>query len=112
MPEAPAKPNQQITLPELCKTHLSLFVHQARLKDSDPWRAFVIGAQIALFQAATSDPKTHERVGGLVERLSELGCLACYKPDAFGEIVEAAKTHDLGLVKALGEKWVKENAER
>ena len=66
----------------------------------------IIAAQIALFQAATHDPKTHDRIGGLIERLPELGCLACYKPDAFGEIVEAAKTHDLGAIKALGESWL------
>lgn len=98
--------NPQIVLPELCKTHQVLLVHQAGYKETDPWRALIIATQIALFQGATADPSTHERIGGLIERLPELGCLACYKPDKFGEIVEAAKSHDIGEIKKLGESWL------
>lgn len=94
-----------IELPMLCKTHQSLLVHQAGYTPADPWRALTIATQIALFQAATADPATHARTGGLIARLPALGCLACYKPDAFGEIVEAAKTKDLGAIKRLGEAW-------
>lgn len=97
----------QITLPELCALHQRLLVHQAGYGPNDTWRALIIVTQIALFQGATADPSTHERIGGQIERLPELGCLACYKPDRFGEIVEAAKTHDLGQIKALGESWLK-----
>lgn len=100
-------PNPQITLPELCKLHQRLLVSQAGYSEKDPWRALMIATQIALFQGATADPATHERIGGLIERLPELGCLACYKPDKFGEIVEVAKTHDIGNIKKLGESWLR-----
>lgn len=93
-------------LPDLCPLHQRLLVTQAGYGPNDPWRSVIIATQIALFQAATADPKTYARIGGRIERLPELGCLACYKPDAFGQIVEAAKTHDLGAIKVLGESWV------
>lgn len=92
----------------MCERHRSLLVHQAQYTEAEPWLALIVCAQIALFQAATCDPQTHERTGGDIAKLSAFGCLACYKPDAFGEIVEAAKSHDLGTVKALGERWVAE----
>lgn len=95
-----------INVPPFCKTHLSLLVHGAGFKESDPWRALTIMASIALFQAATADPTTYDRVGGDVTRIPELGCLACYKPDAFGEIVEAVRTRGLSAIKPLGESWV------
>lgn len=101
-----AQPN--IILPNMCQTHQGLLVHQARYSRKDPWRALIVSVQVALFQAAMCDPKTHERIGGDIARLPELGCLACYRPDAFGEIVETAKAHDLGQIKALGERWVHE----
>lgn len=100
--------NQQIVLPEMCNTHQYLLVKQAGYSPSDPWRALVIASQITLFEAATCDPKTHEKIGDDITNIVSLGCLACYKPDAFGEIVEAAKSHDIGKIKALGEKWVRE----
>lgn len=100
----------QIVMPPMCAKHQSLLVHQAGYTPDDPWRALVIASQITLFQAATCDPKTHEKIGDDITRLPELGCLACYKPDAFGEVVEAAKTKDLGKIKALGERWVAEGS--
>lgn len=70
-------------------------------------------AQIALFQAASADPTFHARLGGDVGRIDEVGCLACFKPDAFGEIVEAAKRKDdTGAIKRLGEAWVSRARER
>lgn len=96
----------QIMVPDVCQKHQWLLVKQAGYSESDPWRALIIASNIALFQAATCDDTTHARIGGDIRRICELGCLACYKPDAFGEVVEAAKSHDLGLIKALGEKWV------
>jgi hypothetical protein len=94
-------------VPDMCQKHQSLLVHQAGYKESDPWRALVIISQVALFQAATCDDKTHKVIAGDIGRIGELGCLACYKPDAFGEVVEAAKSHELGAIKALGERWLK-----
>ena len=98
----------QIVMPEMCYTHQYLLVQQAGYTPDDPWQALIIASQVALFQAATADPKTHEKLGGDVTRIPELGCLACYKPDAFGEVVQASMSHDLGEIKALGEKWVAE----
>ncbi len=95
-------------VPDMCKTHLALLVHQAGYGPNDTWRAVIIAAQIALFQAATCDPRIQKESGGEVENLTKLGCLACQKPDSFGEIVEAAKTHDLGNIKRLGERWISE----
>lgn len=97
----------RITIPDMCKMHQSLLVHQARYTRDEPWRALIIMAQIVLFQAATGDPEFHKRLGGDVTRAEEIGCLACFKPDAFGAVVEAAKDKsDMGAIKRLGESWV------
>jgi len=95
-----------IKVPSLCTKHQTLLVHQAKYKESDPWQALIICANIVLFQAVTCDARTHEQTAGDINRVSEFGCLACRKPDAFGAIVEAAKSHDLGKIKALGEQWI------
>lgn len=102
----------QINLPEMCQLHQSLLVSQAGYSRNDPWRSLIIMAQIALFQGASADPTFHERLGGDLERISEIGCLACFKPDRFGEIVEAAKRKDAGAIKQLGESWLKEGAKQ
>lgn len=97
----------RITVPDMCKTHQSLLVHQAKYGQHEPWRALIIMAQIALFQASTAHPSFHERTGGDMQRIGEIGCLACFRPDAFGEIVKAAKNKaDPGAIKRLGESWV------
>lgn len=101
-----APPSTQINVADMCAKHQRLLIWQAHYKPRDPWRALVIVSQVALFQATTCDPKAQARLGGDLTRFPELGCLACLKPDAFGEIVEAAKTHDLGRIKLLGEAWV------
>jgi len=98
--------NPRIEVLDMCQKHQSLLVHQAGYKESDPWRALVIMSQIALFQASTTDPNFHKKVGGNLERISEVGCLACFKPDVFGEIVEAAKSKDTGAIKKLGESYL------
>ena len=98
--------NPQIAIPNMCQKHQALLVGQAGYASTDPWQLLILTAQIALFQAATTDNKTHLKIGDDITRIGELGCLACYKPDAFGEIVEAAKTHDLIDIKTLGERWV------
>jgi hypothetical protein len=96
----------QVELPQMCAKHQSLLVMQAKYKESDPWRALIIMAQVALFQGAVVDPATWDKVEGDVLKLKALGCLACYKPDRFGEIVEEAKKKELGAIKALGDSWV------
>jgi hypothetical protein len=100
-----------VVVPDMCQKHQSLMIHQTGFKEADPWRALVIVSQIALFQAATCDNEVHKKIDGDITRIGELGCLACYKPDAFGEIIHVAsitKTHALKYIKALGERWVKE----
>lgn len=98
----------QIEVAQMCPTHQWLLVKQAGYSEDDVWRALIIVSQIALFQAATCDPRTRDRISGDITKIGDIGCLACYKPDAFGEIVEIAKSHDLADIKALGERWIKE----
>jgi hypothetical protein len=96
-----------INVPDMCKLHQSLLVQQAGYSRNDPWRSLIIMAQMALFQGASADPAFWQRIGDDLKRISEIGCLACFKPDRFGEIVEAAKLKDAGAIKRLGESWVK-----
>lgn len=96
-----------IEIPQMCHTHQALLVQQTGFKPSDPWRALMIVAQIALFQGATSRSGTYELIGNDVRRIGELGCLACYQPDRFGEIVQSVQTGGMGSVKELGESWLK-----
>ena len=92
------KKNPQVMMPNMCDKHQQLLVSQARYYESDPWRPLIIVSQLALFQAATTDALVHKRIGGDITRMKELGCMACLKPDAFGEVVEAAKSKDLGKI--------------
>lgn len=100
-----------VQVPNMCDKHQSLLVHQAGFTRLHPWRALIIAAQVSLFQAAMSRPTTHQRLGGDITNLSSLGCLACYQPDSFGQIVEAAKSEGLSAVKKLGERWVNQKNE-
>lgn len=98
----------QINIPQMCNTHQVLLTRQLGLKPVDPWRAFIIASQITLFQAATSDPKTHKKIGGDITKITKLGCLACYKPDAFGQIIVSGMKGGISEIKSLGEKWAEE----
>lgn len=100
-----------VMLPDLCNTHQTLLVRQCAYGPDDPWRALLIATQIALFQGATADPKVHAEVGGQVENLSGLGCLACRKPDLFGALVDKVqktfpRDAHIRAIKELGERWV------
>lgn len=103
-------PENAIMMPSMCQRHRQLLVQQTRFGPNDPWQVLEIGTQIALFQGATCDPKVHEQIGGDVHKVHTLGCLACRKPDLFGQIVDAAqkagKKNAFNAVKALGEKWI------
>lgn len=99
----------QVSMPKLCYKHRYLLMQQSGYKETDPWLALEIATQVALFQAATCDPKVHAEVGGDVTKLESLGCLACRKPDAFGEIIDTAQRAGVGSlkpIKELGESWV------
>lgn len=111
--EAPVRP--QVMLPNMCNTHQTLLVRQCGYGPQDPWRALLIATQIALFQGATADAKVHAETGGKVENLSGLGCLACRKPDLFGELIDKVqktfpRDAHIGAIKALGERWVADAA--
>lgn len=103
----------EIKLASMCDKHRLLLVRQCGYGPHDPWRALEIATQIALFQGATADPKIHAEIGGKIEGLSGLGCLACRKPDLFGAIVDKVqktfpREAQIGAIKALGERWVSE----
>lgn len=90
----------------MCQKHQALLVQQANIGPDGPWRATIVMAQIVLFQIVSCDKAVHARIAGDITRIGELGCLACLKPDAFGEVVEAAKDPNPGAFKALGESHI------
>lgn len=92
---------------QMCDKHQSLLVRQAGYSQKDPWQALIIVSQLVLFQGATCDDRLFEKIGDDITRIAEIGCLACFKPDSFKEVVQAAKSHKLEDIKALGEKWLK-----
>lgn len=105
----------RVILPDMCPKHQSLLTHQIRFEPDDPWRALIVVAQVALFQGVTRFPATWDRLGNDVTRLSELGCLACFRPDLFGEVVDAGVkgrrgggiSGTLTAIKELADGWVK-----
>jgi hypothetical protein len=96
----------RIELPQMCQLHQSLLLMQLHIGPQDPWRAHIIVAQIALFQATTAHPDTYKKIGGDVTRIPELGCLACYRPDSFGEIIQKFQEGGMAAVKKWGENQV------
>ncbi len=96
----------RITVPQMCQLHQRLLVDQLEIGPDGPWRSHILVAQITLFQATTAHPSTYKQIDGDVQRIEELGCLACFRPDAFGEIIQAFQQGGIGAVKALGEKYV------
>lgn len=101
-----AKRHNAVELPPMCEKHRYLLTSQAQLKESDPWRAFEIAATMALFQATTATDGVYEKIGGDIFKIKTLGCLACFRPDTFGEIVVAATNRDIAAIKAIGERAI------
>ena len=106
----PTDPQPRIMVPDMCQKHQRLLLDQIGIGPDGPWRSHIIVAQIALFQGTTAHPDTYHRIGGDVGRIAELGCLACFRPDTFGEIVQAFQEGGIGAVKALGERLVAEGS--
>lgn len=96
----------QIQVPQMCQKHQRLFLDQIGIGPSGPWRSAIISAQITLFQGTTAHPSTYEKIGGDILRIGELGCLACERPDVFGEVVEAWLSGGMRACKTLGELYV------
>lgn len=96
----------RIVVPDMCQKHQRLLLDQIGIGPDGPWRSHIIAAQIALFQGTTAHAGTYERIGGDVTRIGELGCLACYRPDTFGAIVQAFQQGGIAAVKRLGERLV------
>lgn len=102
----------RIVLPNMCLRHRQLLVAQTGFGPNDSWQVLEAVTNITLFQGASCDQKVYEEVGGKIENFVKLGCLACRKPDLFGEIVQAVqqagKVNAFSTLKALGERWVNE----
>lgn len=96
----------EVKIPQMCQRHQARLVKNAKFAPTDAWRALVIVAQIALFQAAAATPSIQKKLGGKIEKLSELGCLACRLPGRFDTLINVAKSRDVGAIKRLGESWL------
>lgn len=106
-----SKLDAAIKVPPLCATHSYLLVQQCGFGPEDHWQVLVIATQATLFQLTTCDARVWKKLGGEAKGIEQLGCLACLKPDAFGEIVDAAqkapsKDEAIGAIKRLGEERV------
>ena len=102
--------NPVIQVPDMCQKHQALLLHQVGIGPEGPWRSCIIACQIALFQGTTAHPDTYARIGGDVLRIQELGCLACFRPDTFGEVVAAYQEGGIAATKALGERLIADAA--
>ena len=96
----------RIVVPEMCQKHQRLLLDQVGVGPDGPWRSTIIACQIALFQGTTAHPATYARIGSDVQKTQELGCLACFRPDTFGQVVEAFREGGIAATKALGERLV------
>ena len=99
-----------LELPQMCEKHQALLLHQIGIGPEGPWRSHIIVAQIVLFQGTTAHPDTYVRLNRDITRIGELGCLACYRPDTFGEVVQAFQQGGMAAAKALGERYITDAA--
>ena len=94
----------RIFLPPFCDPHAAEVVRVAGVPESGPWRATLVVAQIAMFQALAADPRIQVRCGptpvgadvnNLTLVLAEIGCPGCWNADALHRV--AIKLRDQGL---------------
>lgn len=97
----------QVALPPFCDRHQYEIVHEAKYKKTDPWRALIVIAQVAMFQGMTVTPSVHKRLEGDISKIGTLGCFACRLPHKWAQVIKAAKV-DLKDIKELGLGWVSE----
>ena len=108
-----SEPQKKITVPKMCENHRSLLIHGTRFKKNDPWQMLEVVANIVLFQAASANSLTHEKIGNDISKLQDLGCLACYSPDVFSKVVRMAKgvkkvDQFAPMLKKCGESFLKD----
>ena len=94
-----------IVIPDMCETHQRLLVEQCRYGPDDKWQALFIAAQIALLNFISFNKTSMKKLDGSLRNLHRFSCMACERPDGFGQIVEAAKGKDLEQVSKLITKW-------
>lgn len=90
----------------MCVTHQNLLISQANYTEQDPWQALIIACDISLFQGISRNDNSMKKLDYNIRNIEKLDCLACERPDLFGELVEASKSHNLTDIKDLGEKWI------
>lgn len=90
-------PKDAAYIPELCKMHQAKVVHGLGLKPEDSWQMTLMAVQLAAFRATTFDERFLKRTEGKAENFSvvlgELGCLACWQPEAYRQAM-AILRHD------------------
>lgn len=98
----------QVEVPQMCQKHQRLLVEQLRIGPEGPWQIAIVAVQIVLFQGSLTFQSVWGKIGGDVTKLKTLGCLACERPDVFGEAIEAYRQHGIAGTKARGERYVAE----
>lgn len=98
--------NKRIDCPPMCERHRSELIHGAKFKMGDPWMALEVVSQLALVQATLADKKYLIKYSNDPMGINRVGCLACFSPKIFKEIIDVAKkTRDIGEVKKIGERF-------
>ena len=79
-----------VMLQPICNRHGAALMHALKLRESDPWLAHYVTAQILLFGMATADARIHKRapeLGDMSVVLAEIGCLACFLPGSMARVI-------------------------
>lgn len=101
----------QTVIPTLCERHRAELVHGLAIPESGPWQTAIIVASILLFQASTADDRVWQRctllengdrdANDLSLVLAEIGCLACFKPESFGQLLGIMQKHGITYAAEL-----------
>lgn len=105
------RPQSGVMVSPLCARHLAELLKRCGHGPQDPWQSLIVAAQVAMFQGVTADDEIREKLEGMVERIGELGCLACCRPALFSQLIDRAngaahKSLYIGAIRALGLEWV------
>ena len=100
------KENKQISIPSFCEYHRSRLVHGAKFREKDPWMALEVASQIAMLQAIMVSNTFHIKFGGDVEKIQNVGCLACFENKTFKQLVKIAKKNkSIKDIKEFGDSF-------